>query len=270
MTETKFKPVVRYVLRQMGLAVSDIPRSSDKTPDFKVTEARDVYLVELKIKADDPTELEEDRKILTAGRVLAKSKPLSRRNKLDQIIRKCCEQFADYDAKNQKLHIPWLHCDGLDAALHYERFRATLFGTQKLISSGVPNVLECYYFHNSAFFRHRDLLDAAIVSHEDIRDPGLALQLCVNSLGSRIARLRRTQLYQQLGEGRCDPDELAARNLGMIADASCPRDSESNTLTYLRTKYQLDHLQTITLAQHTAAIGVKNRFAADHAGSAQV
>jgi hypothetical protein len=250
MKETEFKSCVRTFFDRFGGVTIDIPPTSDKTPDFEIQWPNESYILELKIKEDDTEEIKTDSAILKRGEILSKSKALSKRNRLSGIIKDGCDQLAAFDPTHVKLHLLWLHCIGLDADLHWEQFRATLFGAQKLISSDLTTMAECFYFHSSDFFRYRENLDGAFISYGD------DVTLCVNSLSSLVGALRSSRLYSSLTEGILDPGALETERTVLIADAACPRDSEQNTLEYLRAKYKLTHLQAITFGRHTAAIAI--------------
>jgi hypothetical protein len=165
MDEETFRPVVKEIFRHLGLRANDLERDdSVETPDFEVAGKSNRYIVELKIKDDDPEEIESDLQALSRGELVGKSVPVGPRNRLSGIIAKAVAQMWDHDSTDRVYRIVWLHSAGQDPALHNMRFQATLFGTETLFSLGLPNAVTCYYFHESAFYTWRHRLDGAVLS----------------------------------------------------------------------------------------------------------
>ena len=252
MKESEFKPLVKQFLNQFGFEVFDIPENEkSKSPDFDVVGDKDRYTLELKIKGDDPIEIQNDENALLKGELVSKSIPVGPRNTLAGIIRDGVKQNIDHDPDHNTYHIIWIHSAGQDPNLLNSRFHATLYGTETLFSIRKTNVINCYYFHNSAFFSWREYLDGAILSHYD------QIQLCINTLSPRAKDFRMSQLTVSMAKGLCDPDVLEARYDDLyIADCEIDRKNENDVLKYLQIKYSLDHLQTIPMNQHTGSIAI--------------
>lgn len=242
MTHSQFIPIARRELEKLGFVVEEIPSqasSQRKTPDFSVIGKSCAYLIELKVKGDDPAEIERDRKRLETGKVVMKATPTGPRNTLASIIRDGVKQMDDEDRDHAKFHVLWLHSWGRDAELSLGRFRSTLFGCVQTIYP--PNIAPmCYYFYDSSFFRLRDTLDAAIVSFDD------GLQLCVNSLSPLVSKFRNSELYQSLREYTCDPDKEEIAGRGLIVDSDIDRNKKDLVLDYLKKKYRLPQIAAPT------------------------
>jgi hypothetical protein len=248
--EDIFKPVVRDFLGNLGLHVRDIPCRDSKTPDFEIKDEHDTYIVELKIKSDDPVEIERDNNVLRSGKILEKAIPIGPRNRLSAVVTDGVDQFKEYDPDNNTYHVLWLHSEGRDPELLNTRFRSTLFGMQNLVSLEVPHLMTCYFFEESAFYTYRDCLDAAILTYED------QLQLCVNSLSYRKAPFKNSGMYSVLSRGLCDPDNLKQEDGVLIADCTEDRKDQGRIVDYLREKYHLNHLQIIAMTQHSATVAI--------------
>lgn len=248
MNEDKFKPIVRAILRQRGFIVRDLqPRDNTLTPDFEVAGKSSKYTVELKIKDDNPQEVVKEAEALSRGELVGKSIPIGPRNRLGGVIRTGVKQMLAHDPKGDSFRVIWLHSAGEDPELHNQRFRATLFGTEKLVSLRLPNVITCFYFHESAFYSWRDYLDGAMLTYRD------TAQLCINTLSPRVEDFRKCELVQSMSRGLCDPDRLhGLDNHVMIADCPIDRKQPKKVLVYLREKYGLDHLQAIPMQKHKA------------------
>ena len=60
-----------------------------------------------------------------------------------------------------------------------------------------------------------------------------------------------------MGDGLCDPDKLETLYEEIfIADCEIDRKNENEVLKYLQEKYNIDHLQTIPMNQHTGVIAL--------------
>lgn len=252
MKEDEFKPLAKGLLRQLGLGVEDIhSRDGLLTPDFEAIGKNSRYTIELKIKGDDPEEISSDSEALSRGEIVTKSIPIGPRNTLAGIIRKGVQQMVEHDPEGESFRVIWVHSAGQDPYLHNERFRSTLFGTEKLFSLRLPHIITCYYFHESAFFAWRNYLDGAILTYHNTG------QLCINSLSPRWEQFRQSELVDSMSIGLCDPQKLEeSSDHVMIADCDIDRKKSDEVISYLQDKYGLDHLQTIAMKQHTGTISV--------------
>ena len=254
MKESEFRPVVKKFLNQNGFDVIDIDTKEDaQAPDFDVAGKDSRYTIELKIKGDDPNEIEKDEEALMRGELVSKSIPIGPRNRLAGIIGKGVEQIVDHDPDSQTYHVVWVHSSGQDPELLNRRFHSTLFGTEKLFSLKKENVITCYYFHNSAFFSWRDFLDGVILTYQN------NMQLCINSLSPRSGKFRNSELSITISKGLCDPETREKKyDEVMVADCDINRKDTEKVLEFLQEKYQLDHLQTIPMQQMTGTIALSN------------
>lgn len=250
MNKEEFKPIVKEIFRQLGLQVRDLKPGVDAlTPDFEVTGKASKYTVELKTKDDNPEEIAKEVEALSRGELVGKSIPIGTRNRLAGIIRTGVKQMLAHDSKGESFRVIWLHSAGQDPELHNQRLHATLFGTEKLLSLGLPNVITCFYFHESAFYSWRDYLDGAMLTYLN------TAQLCINTLSPRAEQFRKCELVESMSKGLCDPDKLhGLENDVMIADCPIDRKDPQKVLAYLQEKYGLDHLQAIPMQKHTGKI----------------
>ena len=252
MNESEFKPIAKKLLNERGFDVADIDtKDGSQSPDFDGIGKNSRYTIELKIKGDDPVEIEKDEDALKRGELVSKSIPIGPRNRLAGIIRKGVEQIVDHDPKNETYHVVWVHSAGEDPELHNRRFFSTLFGTEKLFSLRKNNIITCYYFHHSAFFSWRDFLDGVILTYLS------NAQLCINSLSPRAGEFRKSELTKSMSKGLCDPESLERQGGDvMVADSEIDRKYSGEILEYLQKKYSLDHLQTIPMHQLTGMMAV--------------
>ena len=254
MKESQFKPIVKKVLEKYGLKVHNIEeKEGQQTPDFYVVGKGNEYIIELKIKGDDPIEIESDEEALKRGQLVSKRIPIGPRNRLAAIIGKGVQQMADYDPMGQTFHVIWLHSSGNEPELLDRRFRSTLYGTAKLFSLRINNVISCYYFHESAFYSWRDHLDGAILTYMD------KIQLCLNTQSPRANEFRNSDLSKitSKGKGLFDPVKLEEQYTDvMLADCDIDRKKIDEVMGYLQGKYCIDHLQIMPMHQLTGMIAV--------------
>lgn len=252
MKESGFRPLIRQFLGQFGFEVLDIDTNEkSKSPDFEVIGQSEKYTLELKIKGDDPIEVQNDEDAILSGELVSKSTPVGPRNTMSGIIREGVKQLLDYDPDHRTYHIIWLHSTGQDPELLNTRFHSTLYGTEKLYSLRKSNLITCYYFHNSAFYSWRNNLDGVILSHHD------KIQLCINTLSPWEKEFHNAHLTVSMADGLCDPKKLEALYEDIfIADCDIDRIDQNEVLKYLQNKYGLDHLQTIPMSQNTASIAL--------------
>ena len=243
------KQSIKALLEGMQLRVDEIPEASTKTPDFLIDQRKpNGSLLEVKTKQDDPNELAAISAELDLGGVVARSKPTDQWNRLDNIISSGVKQLQEYDPKHSAPHFIWFHCDGRDADLYSLRLKATLYGSRKLISTQIKDMVTCYYFWNSSFFRHRTALDGVVISQEG------EAQLNLNEFSLKFAVAQNSSLARAFGEAVFYPKKYQADADVMINDSDGERKDENKILAYLQTKYRIDHLQTIDMAQHTGMI----------------
>ncbi len=247
MNDTEFKPV--EMLKMFGIDLVDIPKRNAKTPDFEARVGNEVHLVELKIKGDDPQEIKDLEDQLKQGEIVTKVTPVAFRNTLSGIVKDAVDQMDTHDPNKKFFHIAWLHCSGQDPKIHWDRFHATLYGTDTLMSLRRDSLMLCYFFRDSAFFRWKESLDGAFLT---TLEEG---QLCINSSSPRATEFRRSEFVSRFSEALCDPQR--EQNEGaLIADCDIDRKNTDALLTYLKSKYELDHLQVMSLSSITGIVAI--------------
>ena len=246
--DSTIKSQIAGFLISRGLTVKEIPRSQHKTPDLLVEEgATDAVLLEIKVKTDNPDEMDALAEKLAKGGIVGRSKPTDAWNRLDALVSYAVKQFEEDDPGHQLHRIVWFCCIGLDSHLYEERLKATIYGSQKLISMEISGVVTAYYFGNSAFFRNRGELDGIVILRGD------EAQLHLNEHSSRFAALAQSSFAGAFGPGVFYPKKYAADPEVMICDFAGLRDASGEPmLDFLRAKYGVEHLQTIDMGMHSA------------------
>lgn len=250
--DAEIKAMVTQFLTSCGLEVEEIPREHYKTPDLLINSGQpDATLIELKTKGDDPVSMSELNEELDQDGVVTRSQATNYWNTLDGIISSGVKQMRTKDPTRTMNRLLWVHCSGFDAHLHDIRLKATIYGTQKLFSDAIPNIITCFYFWDSSFFKHRADLDGVIISRGD------QAQLNLNDKSNRFGHLINSGLARAFATGVFHPQQFPDDQDMMIHDGNLPRNGEKDALEYLRKKYRLDHLQTIDMGMHSGIIRTK-------------
>ncbi len=256
MNEEQFKPLAKEYFKEfLGIDLRDISRQNERTPDFETSIGIEKYTLELKIKGDDPIDIQSQEEQLRKGKIVKKVIPLSPRNTLSAIIEDGVDQLNEYDPNRNSFQIVWLHCEGQNPSLHWEKFHATLYGTEMLVSRDYNSMIQCYYFYDSSFFRWRNKLDGALLTKFENElvlngatteaSEGMKMQLCINSLSPRADLFRASELVKKFKKALCDPLREEIRG-AMIADCGFDRKMPNyEVIKYLKTKYKINHLQVM-------------------------
>ena len=249
------EPAVKDVLESWGFSVEKIPESSrtgEKTPDFKVRDRAVEYILELKTRRDDPEREVARTRTLTCGELFEEHMPLVRRNTIAGIIRDACQQLENHEDRTP-FRVVWLAATDSAQDAKMRQFEAALYGlTQMFDWDGDSFHRPCYFFRNSEFFRHRLVLDAAIVSSLS------TAKLCLNPFSSRASAFRSTEMVARFGTAVRDPLTEEAAGEAYFVDCDLDRKDEEAVMAYLRTKYGRPKLCNIDLGYHAATVSVAN------------
>ncbi len=240
--DTLIKAEITAFLRANGHAVVEIPRSNKKSPDLFVDEGTpESLLLEIKTKQDDAAEVAQLRARLqqTSG-VVGRSKPTGAWNNLSGILENGVRQFQVHDPARKHYRVIWFHCEGIDAEVARTRLHATLYGTQKLVSTEIQNVVTAYYFWNSAFHRFRDDLDGVVISVNG------AAQLFLNQFSAKLAPVQGTAFVRRFGPPFLPVEKSDEKDL-MVCDPGAPRGDAGAMVEFLRRKHSLAHLQIMNM-----------------------
>jgi hypothetical protein len=225
---------VERFLVSLGVAVHPITIGPQKTPDFLVSDTASTYLVEVKEKYPNP-EVEGQRiESLARTGIWEEESSLGFQNSISSVVREACEQLAAFQPQVAHFRLIWLHARGRYPDDKLEQFRATLIGVADLIDTAEigesVTARPCYYFRESAFFRHRNVLDGAFVSTDE------KVQLILNTMSPRYELLERSGLCRSF-PAVCDPGQGEAEGNRYIADCSCDRSDSRAVLDYVKAKY---------------------------------
>jgi hypothetical protein len=176
---------------------------------------------------------------MDAGEIFEEDAELLHQNRLSGLIRDAVDQLAADELDERPFKLVWLMGTGHDASAKMAQFEATLLGSTHIWSKN--GVLPCYYFSNSAFFRHRNNLDGAIISTPD------ELKLCLNNHSPRFEELKKSNLCTVFDAGVLDPISNAENGIALIVDADLNRNCKEAVIQHLRGKYSDPKITDITM-----------------------
>lgn len=191
MTDESDIQLMQNLLIAAGLTVERIPECKKKRCDFRAWDRHEQYLIEVKGVHDD----KHINAKLRNGKVYSKPRSHVYSRRVDKSIRKSVKQIRETQKAagiEDQLRIVVITVRtkyGSDVTAR--RILGTLYGTRYIIDLGSPHgreTTDCLYFAESAFFRHRRELDAAIVVD------ATGVMMLLNDHCSRIDRVRASSL----------------------------------------------------------------------------
>src|SRR5262249_25461089 len=125
----------------------------------------------------------------------------------------------------------------LDRDAVSRQVRATLYGMRSLLgasATGTSAHYECLYFSESSFFRHRAVLDAAIIIEGD------DVFACVNDHSKRRRLIAESALGRFFASRKVLYDAREWEQTGLlVADCAIDRMREAEVQAFVESKYQL-------------------------------
>jgi len=249
--DRSFKDTIIAFLTDAGLSVEKIAVSPTKTPDLRINgHLPDETLLEIKSKEDDPEFMAWLDSELESGKPVKYSKPTDYWNRFDGVISAGIEQLKQIDPSRDRLRALWIDCSRFHSDLLETRLHATLYGTRTLFCKGRSNIVTCFYFENSSFFKHRLELDGVVISRKG--DAGLNL----NDHSPYFNRIKESGFCKAFQSAIYYPQQFSQSDDYMFDDSSEQRGDEQKTLDYLRNKYGISDMQTIDLNMHAGVMRV--------------
>ena len=235
--------VVR-ILERWGFDVEVIPEVEAKTADLLVT-GSERTLLEVKTREDDPHRVAAEDEVLSRGELATGSEAYGYKNRVSGIIRRAVAQLKTYPPGASDLRMLWLRCSGRFEEVQRQQFEATLYGTTQIVDhENSDGSRPAFYFHNSDFFKHRDTLDAAVVSTTT------KAQLLVNTLSPNAESVRCSSFAAAFGKAVFDPSQLEAAGEAFVVDSDVDRRDSAAVLRDLQRKTGRKALQSIGMAHH--------------------
>lgn len=238
------------LLEHLGFTVDPIEESEGKTPDLVASKDAETFLIEVKTKNDDASRTQRMEAAFEVGEIFEEVLSMGPRNRVSAIVQHGVRQLEALGV-GDPLRLLWFVSLGRGAEVYARQIRATLLGSTQVVDLQETSwQRDCYFFHNSAFFRWRDTLDGAVIAQSK------SGQLLVNPFSSRVDRLRRSPMAVTFGQGVLDPIALEAEGRACIVDGDVDRSDEAAVQHFLQRKYGRPMLQSIEMGHHGVWMGV--------------
>lgn len=243
--ESKEEKFIKQVFNHFGYELQKVDESETKSPDFLTSDKGFTILLELKTKNENDDILDARKKVLDDGEMYSKSTSLARNNNISKLVQKAAKQLA---AKKAVVGADFcfviLHATGVASSYHLSQFEASIYGSVNLITYTSPSepLKPCYYFYNSDFFNHRDIIDGAFLVGEN------SLQFCLNDLSPRYELVKRSEIFGLFASGTIDPIAKESGGKAYSVRAAIDRNAENAVLEHLKQKYALNNATPFNFA----------------------
>lgn len=242
----------KSLLKHWGIDVSDIPTSVKEESDFLATFGTCKVLIEEKTKIDNSNRLSQRDATLSKGEVHGASTPLVRDNRLSGLVKKAASQLLSSSEKDHDFRLMWFTGTGVDANAKFHQFIATIYGMTNILEMNASHYRRCYFFRNSDFHLHAQVIDGAIVAH--VSGSSIAAKLCLNPLSPRFDALRNSPVVVPFGTAVEDPVALEQKNEVFVVDSDIDRNDESALLAFIQSKYSTLPLMKLDLGYLSASV----------------
>jgi hypothetical protein len=226
---------VECLLKNVGLQVARVPETQARRCDLSATDAGERYLFEVKGFHDD----EAIASTLKEGRIYERTSPFDYSNSVVAAIRDAVDQLREtLDQTVPELRIICLISrNKYDGDLVRQQITSVIHGTRSVLcdaTNGVRDHLQCLYFDESAFFRHRNDLDAVIVIQAE------GCTFFANDHSPNIERVRCSALGLFFAsEGAFYDARISEEQGWLVADCAINRTDVQSVLRYVEKKYGL-------------------------------
>ena len=229
--------LVEQLFREdFGFQIEKIPEGGARSADFSAFDGENYYLIELKTKYRSADEMSERESQLDEKGLAEFSRSIERRSNITKNISDALRQIESSDPDTEILRIVFFLLRDFDANERWKNILANLYGIETVVDWSDDNAgKECYYFHDSDYYRYRDRLDAAkiLIATSD------KAVLCLNDHSQNIDALRESPLVEKFGAGVIDPTKDEALGEIWIVSGGIERSNEQAVIAYLREKYSL-------------------------------
>ncbi len=248
--------LVERIFTNLGFHVDRIVEvQDDKRADYRIADSNDSYVVEVKVKSDAESILEEYDHKLDDGDVFFRSESTAYNTSVSNVLDKAASQLSATAESENEFRIVWLELAGLDRKLQFQQTIATIYGAVQLLPiEPNPVAKDCYYFKHNVVHR-RPEIDAFILSN------GASVLLATNPFSPRSSALASTKLYSVFAqqEALVDPVALEHADKIYVADCEIPRRDTQAVLEYVQQKYAVERFLHFEPVCTTASVEVKRR-----------
>jgi hypothetical protein len=234
--------VMNIIESQLGLKVEKIIEGTEQSPDFLVQCGKYKYLIELKSKITNKEFLKFRDEELLSGEIFKENYPAGRKIQISRVVESACRQLKKSKIKAD-FKLVWLYAKGHHPDFQIDDFESTLYGRDYIADWGDNKpLMNCYFFDNSDFYFHRNILDGAIVSDDQ------EMKLCLNTLSPRYKDFKQSKLRQAFQNAVVDPVDAEINGEAFSVDLEFDRE-HGNLIDYLTKKYHLKRPMKMDMQQ---------------------
>lgn len=218
-----------------NLVAKKIPETNEKTPDFLISDEVNI-LVELKEKVDSDELVNRREDNFKNDEVFKHTQVLSYRNRLSGIIKSAAKQLKTQKEKtDSKFCFIFILANGMTPRAQIAQFSTTLYGKMHVLDTkNINNSKECYYFTDSEFFRHNDIIDGAFLVSNGY------LELLINDKSPRYKSVISSEFISRFNGYIYDPLKLEEQGKIFYADTDLPRNDKESIQDYIVNKYNIE------------------------------
>lgn len=249
--------LIKGVLEQdIGMTVTKIPEGDDETPDFSASLGEERFLIEVKEKNGNPELVQARETALSADELYEFAQKIESKGAHRKILGKAKNQLDEYVGDEATFRVAWIHCVGLGNSASFDQIFASIYGSETVVDWGTennPRNGECYYFRDSEFYKHRNSIDAVVITKENGD-----CKLCLNNHSPRYQALRSTEFAKKFECGVIDPPHEDATGVAFHVDGEVDRKNSREVLEFLKNKYDSPKLLDMSMNHFEAHCAVKN------------
>ena len=230
------------ILESIGISATKLPENSDRTPDLRACDTTHRYIIEVKTRTDDATLARELRERGTAYR----RSTLGPTKAVTGIFQHAISQIDAY--ASDELRVVWMCVESRRGAEYMlaEQVRQTLYGSTLIVGGTLGNkAVECYFFHESIFYRYQQL-DCVVIAF------GHRLALCLNPYSARLESLRQCRLVHSFSRNVLDVARREQEQRCFVADCAIDRNDRAAVLAYVCNKYCITGAIHLNFDEHAS------------------
>lgn len=197
---SKSDEISKKILENLGFEPKKIPESDKEECDYLITLGGDNYLIEAKLREDNPKDLLKfNQDMQNQGFANSNELVLGRDKNTENIIKKAKKQLNSTAGDNEqyfKILLIMIDDNCLNKKAKFEQIYSTLLGKKDLVIVGKNIVKRCHFFEYSAFYNHKDIDGAIIVFLDVLNNNRFSLSFVLNNFSKNIHRLEQSEIMQ--------------------------------------------------------------------------
>ncbi|NQY87034.1 MAG: hypothetical protein HRT51_04660 [Colwellia sp.] len=168
--------------------------------------------------------------------VFERVQALSYRNRLSGIIKSAAKQLKSQKEKTEsEFCFIFILANGMTPSVELSQFSTTLYGKMHVLDTkNMDNSKECYYFTDSEFFRHKNIIDGAFLVSNGY------MELLNNDKSPRYESVISSKFISRFNGYIYDPIKLEEQGKMFYADTDLPRSDKKSIQDFIVDKYKIE------------------------------